>query len=271
VPRRLGRICLRALAAEPEGRQATAEDLAGDLERFLARRRRLAALGALAAVVLAAVAAWSLWRPHPPAPPAVPPKILAMQVELYRRDPPVDLGAIGTAAFAGRDGDDVRVRARLDAPAYCYLIALNPDGKDQLCSPPDENRPPPQSSEVNYPPDPTEGFGLTDGVGLQSFVLLASREPLPPYRAWRSRFGALPWHATEAGRGWRYDGRDFVPLEGERGEIRKPTGLPGPFAAACRALQSRPGVAAIRAVAFPVRPGQEERAPPPSRTEEHPR
>ena len=67
---------------------------------------------------------------------------------------------------------------------------------------------------------------------------------------------------TEAGVGWRYDGRHFMPLEGERGGIRKLTSLPAPFAAVCRALQGRPECTAIRALAFPVRPKPPADSPP---------
>ena len=148
----------------------------------------------------------------------------------------------------------MRVHARLTTPAYCFLIALNPDGKEQLCVPADASTPPTRSDEVSFPPDPTEGFGLTDGVGLQAFVLVASRDPLPPYRVWHSRLGGLPWRATEAARGWRFDGREFVPLDGERGQVRTLTGLPAPFAEVCRTIQASPGVTSVQAVVFPVRP-----------------
>src|SRR5262249_35566371 len=43
VPRRLEAICLRAMAVDPSGRYATAEELAADLERFVRPPRRLLA------------------------------------------------------------------------------------------------------------------------------------------------------------------------------------------------------------------------------------
>jgi hypothetical protein len=186
-------------------------------------------------------------------------EIKDFEVKLYRHDPFVDLGAIGATLTSGRlKDDDVRVHARLTAPAYCYLIALNPDGRPQLCVPEDEATPPLPLPEVIFPLDPTEGFVLTDGIGMQAFVLVASRDPLPPYRDWRARAGDLPWRATDVDRPWRFDGREFVPLDGkrERGELRKMTGLPAPFVAVCRALQARPEFVTIQAVAFPVRRGE---------------
>jgi hypothetical protein len=210
-------------------------------------------------VVLAAV---SLARR--PVGPEVPLKVAALEVDLHRRNPPEDLGAIGSHVFAGRLDDDVRVHARLTRPAYCYLIALNPDGTPQLCVPADESTPPRRSSEVIFPPDPTDGFGLTDGVGLQAFVLFASRDPLPSYRDWLAHLGGLPWQATAADRGWRFEGGNFVPLthfDGDRGSVRKLADLPGPFAAVCRAIKikSSPGTTSIQAVAFPVQPREPSR------------
>jgi tRNA A-37 threonylcarbamoyl transferase component Bud32 len=263
IPRGLAQICLRAMAPEPEGRYASAEELADDLERFLRRPRRLLAGAAVALLLPLGYVAWSL-APRP-ATPTVPLKIAAMQVDLHRRNPPEDLGAIGSTVFAGRLDDDVRVHARLTAPAYCYLIALNPDGKPQLCVPGDESTSPQRSSEVNFPPDPTDGFGLTDGVGLQAFVLFASRDPLPPYRDWLAHLGGLPWHATVADRGWRFEGGEFTPLTRfienavDRGSVRKLTDLPGPFAAVCRAIKSSPGTTSIQALAFPVQPKEPAR------------
>jgi serine/threonine protein kinase len=258
VPRRLRRIVLKAMAAEPARRYASADELAVALERF-ARPARAVAGAALAFVLVALVVGfWLRFRgggnaAPTPAPPLPPLKVEAMEVTLRGRNPPEDRGAIGLSQFSGRfEDDDVRVHARLSAPGYCYLIALNPDGELQLCLPGDEWTPPPRLSEVRFPPDPGMAFGLTDGVGLQAFVLVASRDPLPPYRAWLVRAGDLPWRKTYADRPWRFDGLEFIPLAGERGAIRPMMGLPFSFEAVCRTLQARPEFATIQAVAFPV-------------------
>jgi tRNA A-37 threonylcarbamoyl transferase component Bud32 len=61
VPAALERICLRALAADPAGRQASAAALADELRRYLHRRRLLASVaGAAAALLVVSVAAWLL-------------------------------------------------------------------------------------------------------------------------------------------------------------------------------------------------------------------
>ena len=77
--------------------------------------------------------------------------------------------------------------ARLDAPAYSYLIALNPNGAVQLWDPPEESDPPSRSAKLSF--GPSVNFGLTDGAGLQAFVVVASRKPLPPFAQWNGRDG----------------------------------------------------------------------------------
>jgi hypothetical protein len=264
VPRRLARVTLRAMALDPEARYPSAEALAADLGAFLRRPRLVAAQAGVLLLAATAAGAWAL-RPRPAGDAGraapVPLKVESFQGELHRRPTKTNLGSVGVSAFAGRfQDDDVRVRARLSVPGYCYLISLNPDGRVQPCSPEDPGAAPPRSDEVHFPADPKIGFGLTDGVGLQAFVLVVSREPLPPLAGWLSDAGALPWAKTEAAGVWRYDGHAFE-SDAERGGLRPLSDLPRPLVAACRALQSRPGVGAIRALAFPVQPRPETDGP----------
>src|SRR5262249_44026551 len=112
---------------------------------------------------------------------------------------------------------------------------------------------PPRVAEYRFPQDPGAGFGLTDGVGLQAFVLVASRGPLPPYAVWRRRLREVPWRPTQAGSVWRYDGQSFR-TDAQRGGVRPLAELPSPLKAACRAFGSPPGIDVIHAVAFPVKP-----------------
>jgi hypothetical protein len=187
-------------------------------------------------------------------------RVEALQVEVHRREPPEILGSIGPELAAAQfKRDDVRVYARLSAPAYSYLIALNPDGREQLCHPKDPAAAPVRSTEIDYPVDPSRGFALTDGVGLQAFVLVASHRPLPPYAAWRDQFKELPWRKTTVEGVWWYDGRRFGSgtdtssgTGTSRGGERRLADLPPDLEAACLALQSGPGIEAIRAIAFPV-------------------
>jgi eukaryotic-like serine/threonine-protein kinase len=66
VPRRLERICLRAIAAEPAARYTTAEDFAADLNGWLCPPRWAVRVGATSALLLAGAASWWLVRPDPP-------------------------------------------------------------------------------------------------------------------------------------------------------------------------------------------------------------
>jgi len=263
VPRGLERIVLKAMSAEPKDRFASADAMASALDGFLHRPRRLAIqAGALLLAALAMVAC-SLWPrpaviPPKPIPPAADPvttgplRIESLHVELHRRVPGDPTGTIGVGVFAGRLAQDVRVQAQLNVPGYCYLLALNPDGKTQLCHPGKPEESPSRAATIDFPPDPGSGFGLTDGAGTQVFVLIASASPLPPYADWLKRVGAVPWKPAESGIVWRYDGRHFE-SEADRGDIRPLAELPPPLEATCRLLQSAPGVEAIRAVAFPVK------------------
>jgi hypothetical protein len=184
-------------------------------------------------------------------------RIEAMRVTHHRGNPSTELGTLGGSSLSARFNDDVRVHLRLNRPGYCYLIAFNPDGKEQLCYPKDKNTPPPQNEGFDYPLERTKYFPLNDGIGLQAFVLVASREALPPYAEWKAKVGAAPWHKVQADNFWHFDGRDF--LNGSRGaEVeREPLKeLPKAFEDLCNFLKDRPGVAAIDAVAFPVKPNE---------------
>jgi predicted Ser/Thr protein kinase len=284
VPRRLERIVLKAMAAEPEGRYASADDLADALDALPDRSRRLALQAAALLLGGLAFGIWSLGpRPARESAPALPIRpgavapgpipiaakpagqavqIESFQVELHRQVPGDPVGLLGIDAFAARFSQDVRVRVRLNLPASCYLIALNPDGSTQLCYPETAESAPVATTTIDYPSDPGLGFGLTDGVGTQAFVLVASGKPLPPYAEWSRKLGDLPWKPAPTEDVWRYDGRSFD-RDTQRGTVRPLADLPPPLEAACRALKAGPGVEAIRALTFPVQPQPESKKEPP--------
>jgi hypothetical protein len=78
VPRRLERICLRAMATDPAGRHAQSEDLAADLESYLRRPRLLAYAAVAAGLIVAAVVGWWHWSAKP-VPQAQPPRLVVMR------------------------------------------------------------------------------------------------------------------------------------------------------------------------------------------------
>jgi predicted Ser/Thr protein kinase len=266
VPRRLERICLKAMEADPSRRHSSAEALAHDLDAFLAHPRRLAVLTGLlllAAVLAAGFTFLPIWAQPPTGSnasgarvtslsplPSVPLRVEALEVEVHRRipEPAKTLGRIGIDVFEGRyQDDDVRVHARLSAPAYCYVIALNADGKDQLFFPEDPATPPPARTQIDAPADSFTGFGLTDGVGLQGVVVLASRQPLPAYAEWVKGHASLPWKSDPSTGVWRFDGERFDSApepESQRGPQRPLADAPKSFVETCRAFHGRPGIAA---------------------------
>ncbi len=276
VSRDLERICDKALAADPQRRYRTADELKRALRWFRARRWiMMASLAVLALSALALIAPRPQSRPsgpepvvNPPATAApraelpsalssgVPPKLVSFVVDQSRGDPPQPFGPIGLSTQPILLDDDVRISARLDVPAYCYLIALNPDGKVQLCHPPGASEPPLPSAEIDYPPDELSYFPLTDATGLQAFVVVASRKRLPPYAQWKGIDGlARLWKPEAVNRVWRYDGHRFEPISSlPRGEPRKRSGPPAPFQEVCKYLGALPEVETIHAIAFPVRP-----------------
>jgi hypothetical protein len=103
------------------------------------------------------------------------------------------------------------------------LIALNPNGTFQYCPSALERTAPPLTDEIVYPsPGSGDLYGLTDGAGLQAFVLLASRRPLPAFAQWPARTGLI-WKATTAEEIWKFDGQDFTSLRYlRRGTERRP-------------------------------------------------
>jgi serine/threonine protein kinase len=249
IPVPLEAVCLKALARDPAQRYRSVEDFQRALRSYLRRRR--VALGLVIAALLVSVPA--LARALRPAPARPVPRITAFEVTHYRGDPPTYLGTIGLLPQTILRDDDTRILARLDRPAYCYLLALNPDGRVTLCSPEDAGTVPLPATEIGYPRAADGYYGLTDGVGLQAFVLIASRDPLPAFSAWRPA-AAIPWTRAPAAGTWRYDGRWYEPLDPARRGPRSRSGPPAPFKAACAYLERLPGIDAVHAVAFPVSP-----------------
>jgi hypothetical protein len=156
---------------------------------------------------------------------------------------------------AVQQNDYVRVKAELNASAHCYLIAFNPDGTAQLCYPfpGEQDHPPRPWSRLTYPAG-NVFFKLNDGVGLQAFVLLASRQPLPVYAEWKRSLGALPWQASAGDGEWRFDGETFEPLAGGSRGTEEGRPVSAAFVKLCDFLRERAGgTMMMEAVVFPVR------------------
>jgi serine/threonine protein kinase/CHAT domain-containing protein/tetratricopeptide (TPR) repeat protein len=224
-----------------------------------------------------------LYRPSPNGPPtpltphapvATPLAITALNVSHYRDNGKKELGDLRSSTAGIVVNDDVHVRATLTAPAYCYLIAFNPDGEDQLCLPTDvdgrgaRNTAPKEHEKLHYPPD-KKAF-ILDATGLQAFVLVASTKPLPPYAEWRAKAGKIPWNFvnSSADSRWHFDGHEFTRFPQERGKLVTTDEVPDRLRRLCEFFKSRPEFEAVQAIAFPVvalpaPAGQRKSATPP--------
>lgn len=158
--------------------------------------------------------------------------------------------------------DLVRVQVAFSRPAYSYLIALYPNGTIQLCVPVGGIVPSLPRRELDFPEYPADYFGLTDGVGLQAFVVVASDRSLPAYESWKTQVpGGLAWSPVDREGFWTYDSAapsDAARFRGKlRGEILRRESAPEALVSLCDRLRRSPGVTLVRAVAFPVKPDQD--------------
>jgi hypothetical protein len=203
-------------------------------------------------------------------------------------------GELGDKTFQTRLKDLVQLEAELTKPAYAYLLAFNPGDMqarpafgasivgllgsapgprpllaastvfpgrmdqfmnlEQLCYPPNEQMPPERMDRLKFPK--ARKWQLDDGVGLQAFVLVASRQPLPAYAVWRPQRPAITWKRMRATSGivWRGDGerldRLLAPGDGRGREVgdEEETLLEG----LGHELRAAPGIEAVALIAFAV-------------------
>ncbi len=271
----LARVIQRACAAEPSQRFSRARDMLEALDAVAPPEasgpaaRRWWAWPVAAVVVVLGVGILSSWPGRtgtgpgspgsgaPGAAVAAPLTILSMDLAHFRAGLDRPLGMIGVDSTGARFNEDsIGVLVRFSAAAYCYILALNPDGTTQLCYPAAADEVPRPSAVVDAPmgvDGEAKLFGLTDGIGAQAFAVVASRHPLPAYSEWSARAGKLPWRSFEIDGVWSSDGHEPALLSQTRGTIQPRPPNPDPFAASIAALKGAPGIESVRAVAFPVR------------------
>jgi serine/threonine protein kinase len=285
APRALEKICLKAMASDPQSRFASAAALRHELRRYRLMRR-VAPVLAAAVVLLAMIGmAWSSWPgPVRPSPddrdgPIAGRQTTKPQSDLhvsrfeisYFPNPDAEdydrrrAGLLGIQSFAAFLDDDVTVQAKLSEPAYSYLIAFRPDGTDEVCDPEDEGMAPTAKSEPMYPPPQKRNqryYRLSEGTGLYAFALVVSRKPLPPYREWKRLHEPMAWSAglpCESGVVWRDDGESLQPLiaggpANTRGKDARARGAEESVAKLSSWLRGLPGVDAVTLEAFPIEP-----------------
>jgi serine/threonine protein kinase len=292
VPIALERICLKAMAADPQSRFTSADALRQSLRRYRLARRAAPALVTVAVLLVLLVPAWALWPRSAPLsadgsgpsfarrettepkfdPKQAPHAVLRVtrfeiphfpKLDAKRYDPNA-AGLLGRKSFTARVDDDVTVQAELSEPAYSFLIAFRPDGTDELCDPEDDRTPPVRKQQPLYPPPAKsdERYRLSEGTGLYAFALVVSHEPLPSYRVWKERIGKSPWTAkspSEPGVVWRDEGQGPQPLladdsAGTRGKGAKARDSGAPAGKLAGWLRGLPGVDLVTLEAFPVEP-----------------
>jgi hypothetical protein len=173
--------------------------------------------------------------------------------------------ALGALPFAAR----VWVIAQFSEPAYAYLIAYNPDGKEQLLWPvgadgkADDGVAPPRVDRVKYPDRRGRNGGpvllfLDDELcgGLQGFAVALSRKPLPAFASWKKARGTVPWGRLA---GWKNsyltDEEGVFPIVPGQGAVRgseQEVGETPELLPLWRALRSGEGVEWVEVLAVPV-------------------
>src|SRR5262249_52131807 len=191
VPAALERICLMALAHAPGDRHASAAELARDLRHWLARPRR-AFLAVAVGVGLAAIGGLVWWAARRPAPAAAPEPLSGeLIVSIWSEDRVSKRGlrVDQPGALPARFNEGVEVEARLNQPAYVYLVLLPSQGavvplypwnRDEITvkhiTPVADETP---RRAVRSPEAEDAEWPLDDRDGLETVLLLARRTPLP--------------------------------------------------------------------------------------------
>jgi hypothetical protein len=158
----------------------------------------------------------------------------------------------------------VEVEARLSRPAYAFLIAFHPNGTAAVCFPesfPDKpDKAPPRTDRPRFPSvSMNSDYALTEGVGLQAFAVVASSQPLPPFREWWPQQEKCPWQKSAAPPEvvWRAFGGAEVEAQtadpsGPRG--RREVQGKASVARLAEWLSKRPRVEAVAVLGFAVMP-----------------
>ena len=283
VPRRLERICLQAMACEPERRHRSAAKLEQALRRFPGGRRIVIGVATSILLVLGIstfILGYASSHPRPsrsipPLPPHGflptpaladgPLRIIHFDIEHMAQRPGGQFevrGNLGEQSFAVRSGDDVTVRAELSEPSYAYLLAFRPDCVDEVLDPDNADTLPKLTRKLCYPPESKAHvvYRLEDGSGLYAFAVVVSRNELPSYNQWKNEHGNAPWRKGLSGASgvvWSHDGRRLAPLTATENTPRRGKGATihgggDVIAELSRWLQAVPGVDCVAIKAFPV-------------------
>jgi hypothetical protein len=272
IPPALERVCLQALAADPAERTASA----GEFEKALRqvsparpkRRWRVGVGVALGLLPLLAFGAWFATRPGVPAltteTRAAGPIKGSVDLLVYRIDASGSDGLVPLShplAMPLRAGDEFKIVAEVDRPAYLYLFWVDENGTGAPVYPwtpnewgtrPADERPVPK---VELLAPNGKGFTITGDVkGMETIVMLARSERLSAsdeeIQGWFMGLKPLPFRGEQA-RVWfenfdvlRNDTKRGFKIDGDVLEPDGPRGLQ-------LALKQRVGPAElVRAISF---------------------
>jgi serine/threonine protein kinase len=210
VPRRLEQICLKAMAAEPAGRYATAEALGKALKSYVRRHRLVAASALILLIPAVAFGAWSLRRPpagspsspapfpHPAPAPAALTGELTVRVWSEGGERKRGLRVEEPGALPLLPGEQVHLEAHISQPAYLYLLWLDGQGQVSVLYPRQDGRFGSSPSggtardTVHSPEALDRGLRMKGPGGLETALLLVRRKPLAPNIDLTALIGPLP-------------------------------------------------------------------------------
>jgi hypothetical protein len=210
IPRPLERTCLKAMAADPQRRYASAGGMAKALRAYL-RRRTLAALGLVGLLALAASLAWFVWPGREAASSASTEPNRAggalegeLLVRVWSKAGKPGLTVDQDGALPVRNKEQVQIEARLNRPGHVYLLWVGSGGKVTPLYPWNDGRKlihkdpgaaPPRREPctvVYSPPDRGLGWRMGGKRGLETIVLAARRTPLPDNVSLGRLMGKVP-------------------------------------------------------------------------------
>ena len=275
----LKKACCKALEKKPINRFSSANEFAHALEltEFCLARYNKFAVSII--VLIFATGIWALTKGDffgDPRPENVAEQALAQQNENISERPRDDQsgilgfgGRIYFSHFSNGDGkayeslgelfengpvyehDDLRITAILKSPMFCFLFAVNPNGRLQLFFPEsDVELQDLRVDVIDFPRDSDLAFRFTDGPGQQTFVLLLSSDPLPSFKEWLSIRGMNNRNFDFRGNWtWSRGRLRTIRRDGLRGDVR-PLRSSGDFVSFCEEVESTGLV--VTAVTFPV-------------------
>ena len=295
ISKPLERIVQKALAADPVQRFATAAELRRALRRHRLRRRRQALAG-LAGLLALTLTSFLIWYAVSPVPVA---EVITTNPALLSGELAVRVWTPGGAGKRGwrvdepgalpvRPGEWVHLEARLNQPAYAYLLWLDGQGQTVSLYPWLDrrfgSRPPEEESlaTVESPAALDKGWPVRGPGGLETALLLVRRTPLSADTDLAGVIGRLPpsplrdphdggarlrtgqagdrdqsRREPRPGRGSRTDRRtavadDRAAAAAFRGDPRRAIRLSGGVTHAGPALPAETGSASLRGAPYPL-------------------